>query len=104
MGKQFLLPCLILLLLVPQLLAQHMNEEDSPCADRGPTTVDLVACLSKARSSADAKLNETYKKTLFTLRTRNTDAEQLRKAERLWLQYRDANCEAERDLYDGGTG
>jgi uncharacterized protein YecT (DUF1311 family) len=23
--------------------------------------------------------------------------------QRLWIQYRDANCTAERDLYDGGT-
>jgi Lysozyme inhibitor LprI len=29
--------------------------------------------------------------------------ESLTKTQRLWIQYRDANCSAERDLYEGGT-
>ncbi len=95
--------CLTLLILAVPMSAQHMNEKDSPCA--GVTiTADLVRCLSKARSSADTKLNAMYKTVQETLRSRTGDAQRLRNAERLWLQYRDANCTAERDLYDGGTG
>jgi len=95
--------CLTLFLLAWPVSAQHMNEKDSPCA--GITaTADLVECLSKASSSADTKLNAMYKTVQETLRTRSDDAQRLRNAQRLWLQYRDANCAAERDLYDGGTG
>ncbi len=91
------------LLAVMPVSAQHMNEKDSPCANVVVTS-DLVACLSNARTLADARLNAVYNNVLEHLRTRPDDAEQLRKTERLWLQYRDANCAAERDLYGGGTG
>ena len=94
---------LTLLLLIPPVYAQHMNEKDSPCAGIAGTA-DLVQCLSKARTSADAKLNALYMNVLDKLRTRGDDAERLRNTERLWVQYRDANCAAERDLYGGGTG
>ncbi len=80
--------------------AQHMNEKDSPCAGIGGTA-DLVDCLSKAKDSSDAKLNSLYK----NLRTRldPRDADRLTATQRLWIRYRDANCSAERELYDGGT-
>jgi uncharacterized protein YecT (DUF1311 family) len=80
--------------------AQHMNEQDSPCA-KVATTIDLVACLEKARAVADAELNSLY----GTIRTKLTpsDAERLTNTERMWIQYRDANCVAERALYEGGT-
>jgi len=80
--------------------AQHMNEKDSPCAGVAGTT-DLVDCLSKAKDSSDAKLNSLYKK--LRKRLDPADAERLTVAQRLWIQYRDANCSAERKLYDGGT-
>jgi len=32
-----------------------------------------------------------------------TRVQRLQAAQRLWIQYRDANCSAERDLYAGGT-
>lgn len=81
--------------------AQHMNEPDSPCAKIGGT-VDLTACLDKARSSSDAELNAVY----GDLRKRldPDEVKQLVAAQRLWIQYRDANCAAERDLYGSGTG
>jgi uncharacterized protein YecT (DUF1311 family) len=80
--------------------AQHMNEKDSPCADV-VVTADLSRCLSDARDSADAKLNAVYNKIRDKLKT--ADAQRLVAAERLWIQYRDANCSAERELYAGGT-
>lgn len=80
--------------------AQHMNEKDSPCANV-VQTAELTNCLSIARDKADAKLNSVYK----DLRTRlkGDDAQALIKTQRLWIQYRDANCSAERDLYQGST-
>jgi uncharacterized protein YecT (DUF1311 family) len=90
----------VLLLASTPVRAQHMNEKDSPCAGVGPTP-ELAGCLAKARDSSDAKLNSLYK----SLRERldPSDAERLTVAQRLWIQYRDVNCSAERELYDGGT-
>ena len=80
--------------------AQHMNEKDSPCADT-VVTVELANCLAKARDAADAKLNAVYKQLRGKLDA--ADGQRLVAAQRLWIQYRDANCSAERDLYEGGT-
>lgn len=88
------------LLITASSRAQHMNEQDSPCG-KVSITSDLVDCLSKARTSADAELNSVYQKIRRKLDV--SDAERLTTAQRLWIQYRDANCSAERSLYTGGT-
>jgi uncharacterized protein YecT (DUF1311 family) len=77
-----------------------MNEPDSPCA-KTVVTSDLVTCLSQAQVSSDAELNSLYQ----TIRAKlNADeAKQLAETERLWIQYRDSNCSAERALYGIGT-
>jgi uncharacterized protein YecT (DUF1311 family) len=77
-----------------------MNEKDSPCANV-IVTAELTKCLSDARDTADAKLNSVYKE--IRSRLEGADAKSLTKTQRLWIQYRDANCSAERDLYTGGT-
>jgi len=81
--------------------AQHMNEPDSPCADVSITS-DLVDCLSKAKDISDAKLNSLYQRVRKNLD--GEDATHLVETQRIWIKYRDANCSAERALYDGGTG
>jgi uncharacterized protein YecT (DUF1311 family) len=80
---------------------QHMNEPDSPCTNAG-STVDSVECLSKARVSSDAELNSLYQE--IRRRLEGDDAKRLIETEKLWMRYRDANCEAERALYGLGTG
>ncbi len=98
--------CLVLLPLIWQLatlpaFAQHMNEKDSPCADV-VTTSDLVMCLYKAGGVSDAELNKVYNEIRKSL-----DPDELKNlvaTEKLWLQYRDSNCSAERELYGNGTG
>jgi uncharacterized protein YecT (DUF1311 family) len=80
--------------------AQHMNEKDSPCADV-VITVDLANCLAKARDAADAQLNTAYKRLRGELD--GADGRRLMAAQHAWIQYRDANCAAERALYAGGT-
>jgi uncharacterized protein YecT (DUF1311 family) len=77
-----------------------MNEKDSPCADI-VVTADLANCLARARDAADAQLNAMYKGVRGKLDA--AEVQQLVTAQRLWIQYRDANCNAERDLYGGGT-
>jgi uncharacterized protein YecT (DUF1311 family) len=80
--------------------AQHVNEKDSPCAGVAVTS-DLTSCLWKAKEIADAKLNTVYQKIREKLQA--DDSQRLVAAECSWIQYRDANCRAERDLYRGGT-
>jgi uncharacterized protein YecT (DUF1311 family) len=80
--------------------AQHMNEKDSPCANI-VVTVELANCFAKARDVADGQLNAVYKNLRVKLDA--TDGQRLVATQRLWIQYRDANCTAERDLYAGGT-
>jgi uncharacterized protein YecT (DUF1311 family) len=79
---------------------QHMNEKDSPCAGVVVTS-DLVECLIKAGEAADAELNTAYKEIRGKLG--GAELKQLVATQRLWIQYRDANCAAERELYGGGA-
>jgi uncharacterized protein YecT (DUF1311 family) len=89
-----------LLAFVP-LHAQQMNEPDSPCAGVVVTS-DLVACLSKAQNSSEAEMKSFYAAVRKNLS--GTEVKQLASAQKLWTQYRDANCSAERSLYGNGTG
>lgn len=77
-----------------------MNERNSPCADVVQTAA-LTSCFADAKDKADTELNAVYKQVHKQLE--GSDAANLVKTQRLWLQYRDANCSAERDLYEGGT-
>jgi uncharacterized protein YecT (DUF1311 family) len=79
---------------------QHMNEKDSPCANV-IVSAELTKCLSDSRDTADAKLNSVNEE--IRSRLESADAESLTKTQRLWIQYRDANCSAERDLYERGA-
>ena len=77
-----------------------MNEKDSPCPN-AVTTLDMGQCFSKAKASSDEKLTALYEKLLRKLN--GDDADRLTKAQRLWAEYREANCSAERALYQGGS-
>ncbi len=51
---------------------------------------------------ADVKLNAVYKKVM-AWQIDAAGREKLKKAERLWVQFRDAECESEADEARGGT-
>lgn len=95
-----LLPMIWQLATLPAV-AQYMNEKDSPCADV-VTTSDLVTCLYKAGSVSDTELNKVYNEIRKSLD--QDEFKSLGATEKLWLQYRDSNCSAERELYGNGTG
>jgi uncharacterized protein YecT (DUF1311 family) len=81
--------------------AQSMNAAGGPCAIAGSTAA-TVECFDNAFKAADRDLNALYRHIQKVLRPDESKA--LVQAERLWLQYRDATCEAEYELYGGGTG
>ena len=81
-------------------LAQHMNAANAPCRDAG-SNAEVTQCFIAASQVADKQMNETYARVRQVLS--EDERRQLQEAQRLWLKFRDANCTAERSLYDGGT-
>jgi uncharacterized protein YecT (DUF1311 family) len=81
-------------------VVRAFDVNDPPCRDV-VITVDLSNCLADALEKQDAILNKTYLRTMEY--TEKETQEQLRKAQRAWIRYRDAACEAEASLYRGGT-
>lgn len=89
----------------PNSVAQHMNATTAPC--RQPATnAETGQCFFDAAKEADGKLNRTYDEIqkFFESENRADDRDALRKAQRLWMGFRDANCAAVRSLYGKGTG
>jgi uncharacterized protein YecT (DUF1311 family) len=80
-------------------LAQHMNSSEAPCRDDA-STMGMANCFAHARERADHDLQEFYQQIRTKL---PDDFPRLQKAERLWIQYRDETCTAERDFYEGGS-
>jgi uncharacterized protein YecT (DUF1311 family) len=61
-----------------------------PEMDCGLSTPEMVDCLNAQRAQWDKRLNAAYQSALKDAEPKQR--EQLRKAQRLWVQYRDANC------------
>ena len=79
---------------------QHMNSAGSPCRNIA-VTLAIENCFDKAYRAADRELNQRYGQIAKVLQP--DELEQLKAAQRLWIQFRDATCTAESDLYKGGT-
>jgi uncharacterized protein YecT (DUF1311 family) len=80
--------------------AQHMNAADAPCHSPAPNT-EQTQCFITASKAADNQLNQTYARVRQVLSP--DEQGDLQQAQRLWLEFRDANCSAERNLYGSGT-
>jgi uncharacterized protein YecT (DUF1311 family) len=80
--------------------AQHMNAKDAPCQEPS-TTVEETNCFGAALEKADANLNHLYKRVQTVVS--GDELTKLKEAQRLWIQFRDANCSAEHELYVGGS-
>jgi uncharacterized protein YecT (DUF1311 family) len=80
--------------------AQHMNSAAAPCRNVA-VTLAMENCFDKAYRAADSELNQRYGQIAKVLQP--DELEQLKAAQRLWIQFRDATCTAEGDLYKGGT-
>ena len=66
------------------------------------TTADTTDCFDREYKKADAELNRIYKLAFTGLDEKAT--ENLRKAQRAWMVYRDAQCDAEYAKWGGGSG
>ena len=74
-----------------------------PCMEKpeGQSTVGMVECLSTETKAWDDNLNKEYGRLLPLLKTQA--AEDVRKAQRLWIEGRDADCRVPYYFYDGGS-
>jgi uncharacterized protein YecT (DUF1311 family) len=80
--------------------AQHMNSPGAPCRNVA-VTLAMENCFDKTYKAADSELNQRYGQIAKVLQP--DELEQLKAAQRLWIQFRDATCTAESNLYKGGT-
>lgn len=84
----------------PFSMGQHMNAKDAPCQGPG-SNAEETQCFISASNNADTEMNQMYNRVRKVLGAE--EQEELQVAQRLWLQFRDANCAAERGLYGRGT-
>jgi len=71
--------------------------KDNPAQDCDGSTVEIVECFKSKTVQSDKRLNVAFEKVMKAANPQQHD--QLRTAQRLWIQYRDANC-----LYVGMGG
>lgn len=82
----------VLLFSAALLQAASVYPADTNCADAGDgSTMAMQACLWEQSKVWGQRLNVEYQ---AALRRREIDSGKLRSAQRAWLKYRDANCEA----------
>lgn len=74
-----------------------------PCLNdpAGQSTVGMVQCTDKETKVWDTMLNEEYTRLLGLLSV--PAAESVRKAQRSWVETRDADCHVAYDIFEGGT-
>jgi uncharacterized protein YecT (DUF1311 family) len=68
----------------------YADDNKEPNRECGVSTPEMVACIDEKTAYWDKRLNAVYPKALKLAEPKQR--EQLRKAQRLWVQYRDANC------------
>ncbi|EKE73273.1 MULTISPECIES: lysozyme inhibitor LprI family protein [Roseobacteraceae] len=81
-----------------------LAEEPQVDCDNAMTQTDMNICSYQDYQAADVELNETYAWAMDRAKGYGqTAADALRTAQRAWIPYRDAACEAEAVLYEGGS-
>jgi len=82
---------LIVVMCMASLWTQPLQAEpkEENCEDR-KSTADIVECLAIQAAVWERRLSAAYQKLMDDLPARRRD--RLRSAQRLWLQFRDANC------------
>jgi len=84
----FIIPALALMATLP-VEAEMFGPGFQPCGEK-TSTLAVVECVQAKRALADQRLNAAYK--ALQARIEPTQRQPLVLAQRLWVQYRDANC------------
>jgi len=78
-----------------------LSNQFSVCMDKsGGVTLYMLDCIGEETNRQDARLNKAYKEIMAQLSPARK--KELRKAQRAWIKFRDANCNFYADP-DGGT-
>ena len=85
--------------LVGAAVSASAGDQGDPDQSCDGSTYEMVDCLKAKTAQWDKRLNAAYRKALDDAQSEKQRA-QLRAAQRLWIQYRDANCL----YYDLGEG
>ncbi len=91
---------LMLFLMVGVSIFGQGQKKPDPCA-KAQTQAEMNNCAGKEYQSADAELNQVYRKLVSMLDDEEKPG--LKDAQNAWLKYRDANCDFVADQYKGGT-
>lgn len=78
----------------------HQATADAVCGEAN-TQMEINKCFATAYERADKELNELYSNIMK--KQDSADRDHLEAAQRAWIKYRDANCEAAVALYLGGS-
>jgi len=82
------LAALILIAFVPAAFAGEAGDPDQSCDG---STAEMVDCLGAKTARWDKRMTIAYQEALKNAASPQQH-DQLRAAQRLWIQYRDANC------------
>jgi uncharacterized protein YecT (DUF1311 family) len=96
-----ILGAVALLLGVGTALAQVQKKSEPSQCHNPTTTMEMRECSYLDFQKTDSELNTLYGRILHKLEP--AAQSDLRTAQRLWIQFRDANCEAKLNLWDGGS-
>ncbi len=111
------------LLLLPCLaysgVAQQSAATQNPCDQKPTTQRQMDDCASSEYKRADARLNKVYRKAVQYMtddlerarkqhdqkqtKYEETAIASLKEAERRWISYRDIQCKAAAQQYEGGS-
>jgi uncharacterized protein YecT (DUF1311 family) len=70
--------------------AAHAGAQGDPTQSCDGSTLEMVECLQGKTAAWDKRMNTAYQQALND--GGGAQREQLRTAQRLWIQYRDASC------------
>jgi uncharacterized protein YecT (DUF1311 family) len=92
------------------VLSLPANAQEVNCADV-ITQLDMNICQQQVWEEADARLNGVYAETIAVLQDRDaeyapdgpSEEDRLRRAQRAWVAFRDANCDSASYAFRGGS-
>lgn len=107
---------LFLLLFAGSVMAIAQNAKPDPC-EKASTQAEMNDCYGAEYQKEDARLNRVYRKVMEYLQrdlaqagsdqglkqSAQTAIDDLKAAELAWIKYRDLQCEAAGQQYEGGT-
>ena len=89
MRRSFFAVAALAAMTVLPVRAEMFGPGFQPCGEK-PSTLEVVECVRARTNIADQRLNAAYK--ALQARIESNQRQPLPVAQRLWVQYRDANC------------